>query len=173
MGICRTGRRLKKETRPSRFLCVLDWRSVAFDKCIGLQILWICFGSSHIQNGIVYTSRPMASRSSGKPRCPCERHGCTQLTPRMLEVWKSSEGQKWNWISDTQAYCKFCEECHNRYAWPGDMRCKGPHCKPQPPPWRACAQRGSHGQAPLVSGDFWLTRESPQMPSPEFLRGVA
>ena len=115
----------------------------------------------------------MASRSSGKPRCPCERHFCTKLTPRMLEVWKGSEGQKWNWISDTQAYFKFCEECHNRYAWPGDMRCKGPHCKPQPPPWRACAQRGSQGQAHLVSGDFWLTRESPQMPSPEFLRGVA
>jgi len=60
-----------------------------------------------------------------------------------------------------------------RYVWPEDKRCKGPHCRPQPPPWRACAQRGSQGQAHLVSGDLWLTREAPEMPTPAFLRGAA
>ena len=60
---------------------------------IGRHIPWICFGSSYFYKELLPTYRPMASRPSGKPRCPCERHFRSQLSPHMLEVWASSEGQ--------------------------------------------------------------------------------
>jgi hypothetical protein len=112
----------------------------------------------------------MASRSSGKPMCPCGRTFRSRLSPRMLIVWASSEGRKWSWQSDAQAYFRYCEDCHMKHAWPEDLRCKGPHCKPKPSSWRSLRKLGPQGQARLVSGDFWLTRESPLMPEPAALR---
>jgi len=59
-----------------------------------LDLLWLKL----LLKELLLPSRPMASRSSGKPRCPCERPFRSQLSPDMLEVWAASEGQKWRGI---------------------------------------------------------------------------
>ena len=100
----------------------------------------------------------------GKPVGICGVHKLTRLTDRMIVVWREYEGERWFWLSDTQAYFRLCTSCHKR-CWPDDMRCRGPNCRSKPTKWQKwLAERD--GVVRLMSGDFFLTRPPPELARP-------
>ena len=87
------------------------------------------------------------------PKCLlCPRDSTRLVNPALRELWKTEEGLKWHWHTDSCAWWRLCTPCHNA-TWPEDHRVRNGASKP----WHAVTNR-------WVAG-FYLTR-----PPPELLR---